>query len=414
MSDLLNPSASPSSLDEKKVLRLNRLPLLFVLLLVVTVLLLLVYAVYQRGQQAHTDVKETITESDTEMTRKKLLEGYDNVDFIQPPAETPPSPAASIGTPVQTQAMGAVPTVEKPPELSEEERLRLQQLRDMENYRRDSLLRAVTAPTVVDTGKASASEQSQGASSDAGNNPQRLTALQQLQQLANGVGGGGTGDDPNGQSDKDQFSKTTRTYGYSDKQREPLISPYVLRVGSFIPAIMVSGINSDLPGEIIAQVSQDVRDTATGQYVLVPQGTKIIGSYSNRISYGQERVLLAWHRLSFPDGSVLELGNMGGVDEAGFAGVTDQVDRHTVETFQNATLLSVLSAGVQASQADSGSGAAGGETASQQMAAALGQQWSQVGMEMVKKGMNRQPTLNVRPGFRFNVFINKDMILRPY
>lgn len=403
---LLRAETSPDSLDAN-VVRLNRYPLLILLGLGVVVVLLLVYSIYQRGASQQQDAgKEAVTETDTDASRKRLLEGYENLQFVEPLADATPLPTAGAAAPVADAAMVAPTEAPKPPEMSEEERLRLQQLRDLEAYRREAMMRAITAPTTVEAGK------SGGVQADAseGATAPRMSALEQLQKMA--VGAAGAGADPNGQANNEQFAATARTFGYSDKFREQPLSTNVLRVGTFIPAVMVSGINSDLPGDIIAQVSQDVRDTPTGNSVLIPQGTKIIGSYSNRVAYGQERVLLAWSRLSFPDGSVMELGNMGGMDEAGYAGVNDQVDRHTVETFQNATLISMLSAGAQMSQGSSTVG--GAESASQQMAAALGQQWSQVGMEMVRKGMERQPTLTVRPGFRFNVFINKDLLLEPY
>ena len=136
-------------------------------------------------------------------------------------------------------------------------------------------------------------------------------------------------------------------YKYSVSTRNPQLTPYEIRVGSIIPAVMVSGINSDLPGDIIAQVSQDIRDTKTGRFVLIPQGSKLIGRYDSHVAMGQERVMIAWYRLQFPDASTFDLDNMGAVDLAGYSGMHDQVNNPTWRLFKNAFLLSVIGAGAQ-------------------------------------------------------------------
>lgn len=174
---------------------------------------------------------------------------------------------------------------------------------------------------------------------------------------------------------------------------------------------MISGINSDLPGDIIAQVSQDVRDTRTGRYILIPQGSKLIGRYDSHIAMGQERVMIAWHRVQFPDASTLDLNNMGAVDLAGYAGMHDQVNHHTWRLFKNAFLLSVIGAGTQIAM---------GEESSHQNSplnvakSEMGRQFGQLGTEMIKRNLNIQPTLEIRSGYRFNVMVNKDLILPPY
>jgi type IV secretion system protein VirB10 len=176
---------------------------------------------------------------------------------------------------------------------------------------------------------------------------------------------------------------------------------------------MISGINSDLPGEIIAHVSQNVYDSATGEYLLIPQGTKLVGAYDSHVAIGQERVQVAWTRLNYPDSSTLDLGNMPGADQAGYGGFHDQVNNHFWKIFGDTLMLSLLSAGAQLSQPQTTS-ATGVPTAGQTVAASMGQQFAATGAEITKRNMQIQPTLEIRPGYQFNVMVAKDVILEPY
>ena len=175
---------------------------------------------------------------------------------------------------------------------------------------------------------------------------------------------------------------------------------------------MISGINSDLPGQIMAQVSQNVFDTVSGRKLLIPQGTRLVGSYDSFVAIGQERALVAWRRLIFPDGKSLELLNMGGADQGGYAGFNDQVNNHYTKIFGSAMLLSLVGAGYQLSQPQPRVGEA--LSSREIVAAQMGQQLSQVSSEMMRRNMQIQPTIEIRPGYRFNVMVNHDMILEPY
>lgn len=191
-------------------------------------------------------------------------------------------------------------------------------------------------------------------------------------------------------------------------------SQYELRAGYVIPATLISGINSELPGQIVAQVAQDISDTATGNYVLIPQGSRLIGSYSSDVAYGQERVLIAWQRIIYPDGKALDIGSMPGADSAGYSGFKDQVNNHYFRVFSSAFLMSGITAGVTLSQ-DNGSDGSNKQRASDALSEALGQQLGQVMVEMIRKNMNIAPTLEIRPGYRFNVIVTKDMTFsKPY
>lgn len=190
-------------------------------------------------------------------------------------------------------------------------------------------------------------------------------------------------------------------------------SPYELRAGFVVPATLISGINSDLPGQIMAQVSQNVYDTATGRHLLIPQGSRLVGSYSSDVAYGQSRVLVAWQRIVFPDGKAMDIGAMPGSDSAGYAGFNDKVNNHYFRLFASAFLMSGVTAGITLSQDTGGSGDR--QRASDALSEALGQQLGQVTAQLIAKNMNIAPTIEIRPGYRFNVIVTKDMTFsKPY
>ena len=201
-----------------------------------------------------------------------------------------------------------------------------------------------------------------------------------------------------------------------DSRPTPPRSPFTVLTTSVIPATLITGINSSLPGKIFGQVSQDVFDTATGKYLLIPQGTKLEGEYSSEVAYGQASVLVAWQRLVFPDGKTMDIGAMPGSNSAGYAGFTDQVNNHYARLFGSAILMSAISAGVALSQSTNQvAGTFGAPTTSSVLSATLGQQLGRVITQMISKNLNIAPTLEIRPGYRFNVTVTKDMVLaRPY
>ena len=179
-----------------------------------------------------------------------------------------------------------------------------------------------------------------------------------------------------------------------------------------MPAIMLSSITSDLPGQVMAQISQNIYDSATGRYLLIPQGTRLVGTYASDIAYGQNRVMMAWQRLIFPDGKTLDIGAMPGADQAGKAGFKDKVDNHYFRIFGSAILLSGVIAGVTLSQDDNGSSRdSDRQRASDALSEALGQTLGNAMAQMLQKNLNIAPTLEIRPGYRFNVMVTKDLVL---
>jgi type IV secretion system protein VirB10 len=191
-------------------------------------------------------------------------------------------------------------------------------------------------------------------------------------------------------------------------------SPYILQTGFVIPATLISGINSELPGQIMAQVSQNIFDSPIGKYRLIPQGSRLVGTYSSEVEFGQARVLVAWQRIVFPDGKTMDIGAIPGADGVGYAGFKDQVNNHYLRIFGSALIMSAIVAGTAYSQRDAG-GAFGRQNAGSIMSQSLGQQLGLVTANLIRKNMNISPTLEIRPGYRFNIIVTKDMVFnKPY
>lgn len=188
-------------------------------------------------------------------------------------------------------------------------------------------------------------------------------------------------------------------------------SPYEVRAGAVIPGLMLSGINSDLPGQIMAQVSQNVYDTATGKHLLIPQGTRMVGAYSSDVAFGQEGVLIAWQRLVFPDGKALDIGAMPGADMAGYSGFRDQVDHHLWRIYGSALFMSAITAGASLATDQGNNNATGYQqpSVSSELSSALGQQLGQTSAQIISKNLNIAPTVKIRPGYRFNIITVKDV-----
>lgn len=193
----------------------------------------------------------------------------------------------------------------------------------------------------------------------------------------------------------------------SDRLTAPA-SRYVLQAGAVIPAALVTGVRSDLPGQITAQVTENIYDSPTGRFLLIPQGSRLIGVYDSQIAFGQSRVLLAWSRLILPDGRSIVLERQPGADAAGYSGLEDEVDHHWLRLAGAAALSTILGVGIQL-------GTTGDENALIQALRRGGaQNLNQTGQQIVGRNLNIQPTLTIRPGFPVRVIITRDLILGPY
>ncbi len=227
-----------------------------------------------------------------------------------------------------------------------------------------------------------------------------------------------TYDQQNMQAQKKQFLETTEDKIediYNPHQLVTPISNYEIQAGNLIPAVLITAIDSSLPGEIVAQVRQNVFDSVTGQYLLIPKGSRLIGQYDSQISYGQERILIVFTRVIRPDGSSILLSKSTGIDMQGNAGMQGKVDNHWGKVLGAATLSTMLSvgAGVAGDNNFSNDNTYYRSSGQNAMLGAAGS-ISQTGNEIASRAINVQPTLTIPSGYEFNVIVNKDMILTPY
>ena len=209
------------------------------------------------------------------------------------------------------------------------------------------------------------------------------------------------------------FLKEAAENGYLAEVLKPKMGEYEITAGSVIPAVMLSGINSDLPGTIVAQTRQTVYATNDPNTVLIPQGARLIGRYSSDVAYGQERILAAWDEMILPNGSRISMRGMAAADGQGQSGIEDQVNNHFFKTWGSALLVSMLGVAAQQSQPQN-QGTLNTPSASAQAAAAAMNSLSEVGSKILQKNLNVSPTLQVRPGMTFNVMVNRSIILPSY
>lgn len=213
--------------------------------------------------------------------------------------------------------------------------------------------------------------------------------------------------DPNNQQHKlDFLNQPAARSTYNGFALQTPASPYEVLAGSVISASLITGINADLPGEVIAQVTENVFDTVTGQVLLIPQGSRLIGTYDSVVAFGQSRALVIWQRLIMPDGSSIQIENLPATDSAGYAGLEDEVDYHTWSLLKGVALATLVGVGSELSIGGDGD-------LIQAIRQSAQQNTSQAGQRLVEKDLNRQPTITVRPGWPLNVIVHKDLILRP-
>ncbi|GAB1717642.1 MAG: conjugal transfer protein TraI [Nitrobacter sp.] len=187
----------------------------------------------------------------------------------------------------------------------------------------------------------------------------------------------------------------------------PPASPFVLQAGAVIPAALITGIRSDLPGQITAQVTENIYDSPTGRILLVPQGTRIIGQYDNNVQFGQRRVLLVWNRLILPNGRSIVLERQPGADTAGYAGLEDGVDYHWWDLAKAAGLSTLLALGAELAVND--------EDRLLRAIRRGGQDTiNDTGQQIVRRQLQIAPTLTIRPGFPVRIVVTRDLVLEAY
>lgn len=223
--------------------------------------------------------------------------------------------------------------------------------------------------------------------------------------------------DQNMQDEKHAFMKANQRVedDYLSSHVDNPMSAFELQAGTIIPGVLVTGINSDLPGQITGQVRSNVYDSIAGKHLLVPQGAKMVGVYDSKVAYGQQRVLIAWQRIIFPNGQSMNLQGMPGVDLSGYSGFKDVVDNHYFKIFGSVVLVSALGAGAQLAQPAKESSPFAPPSVGQTLAQITGTNLANTSMMLTEKNINVQPTLEIRPGYQFNISVTKDMVFQgPY
>lgn len=429
--DNMSPESSPGDMKKTGVKRVNNLPLFIALgAFALFVAIIAMVAVKRSESQNEPPVPQKVSRdknTDTSSMAADIVAGHASgiIPSSLPPVVTETSmaiPVAMIDNP-DAPPMPARLQASMAPENPDIERIRQEKTQQFEEAVRakthielPSQMSATHANASPLTGNETEARLAEVRRQLAEMRRDDTTARYQarLQQIRAAMSGG---------SNMASESKSAFSGGSENSARwalnasiEAPRTPFELRAGAVIPGVMISGVKSSLPGQVIGQVSQNVYDTATGRFLLIPQGTRLVGVYSSDVSYGQDTVMIAWQRLVFPDGKALDMGSMPGADSAGFAGFHDKVNNHYFRTFASATLMSGVVAGVTYSQSrNQASNAFGPPTAGSVMSEALGQQLGQVTAQMIAKNLDIAPTLEIRPGFRFNVMVVKDLTFnKPY
>jgi len=381
-SSLLSADGAPESIRAAGVRRLNHIPLYLVGAVLVVVAFLVMWVALEKGQKQETKAED---HGGSASDFAASVVG-DRVGYAQPQQLATPTPAPT-----------PAPVIQPTPDPES-------------NARQKAFYEALFATSAVaDPNLAQANTQQQTAVS-----PEAAGRAIPLGTPAE-IGLPGVAPTPRDPNNLGTYNGAKDRWTLNSRP-EPPISPYVLQTGSVIPALLISAMESELPGTIIAQVSQDVYDTPTGNYLLIPQGSKLIGEYSNMIQYGQARIFVAWQRIVFPNGWTLDIGAMPGADRQGEAGFRDQVDNHFIRLFGSALLMSAISGGIALSQNQGqGYGAYEAPNAGSVLSAALGQQLGAATAALLQKNLSIPPTLKIRQGFRFNIIAVKDLVFdRPY
>jgi type IV secretion system protein VirB10 len=214
--------------------------------------------------------------------------------------------------------------------------------------------------------------------------------------------------DPNGQQRKADFvGATDRTGDINPHALVPAPSPYTLMAGSVISASLITGLNSDLPGLVTAQVSENAYDSVTGRILLIPQGSRLVGSYDSVVAFGQKRALIVWQRIVLPDGSSMTIDNVPATDPSGYTGLQDKVDFHTWALLKGVALSTLLGVGSQLT-------VTGESDLVQAIREATQQNVSRAGDQLTSRNLNIQPTITIRPGATVRLVVHKDLILAPW
>lgn len=409
--------------------RVNRLPVIVVIVLLVVFLGIIFFGLASRGLYfGKGNGPDTSSGNPASTYADQIKRGVTDGIIGEPQQQTTfqPTPietkqaeeeAANPFTPQPEERQGQGRGAELEPEAVWRARLAREQqeqvLREQQRQRmarmqaRDS---AYDAPLAIDRGKLDTRPEKDESAGGRTTTAAASANASDLYAAALRAGLGGQNVDPNGQNSKeDFFNADLKDLGYLPNRVVPQQSLYELKRGSVIPATLITGINSDLPGRITAQVSQNVYDSATGHRLLIPQGTKLFGRYDSKVSFGQSRVLVVWSDIIFPNGSTLQIGGMAGTDAEGYGGFNDKVNNHYLKTFGSAVMIAVIGTGIDMAVPES-STLATQDTASDAARRNFAETFGRVADRTIQRNMDVQPTLEIRPGYKFNVLVDQDII----
>lgn len=405
--------------------RLNRLPIVLAIVLVIVFFAVIFYGLTSRGLYFRRDAGLDSASSTPASTFADALKKGISNGIIGDPSDAPtfqPAPpqqeAPKQPNPFADRQRDRPAESQLEPEVLWRARLdreaHEQYLRELQRQRMARVQAngaAYDSPLAVNLAKLQASAASANATTPgnaSSSGPAGRTS--DLYAAALRAGFGTQNIDPNGQGAKeDFFNADLKKLGYLPNKVVAPTSAYELKRGSVIPATLITGINSDLPGRITAQVSQNVYDSATGHLLLIPQGAKLMGRYDSKISFGQSRVLVVWTDIIFPNGSTLQIGGMSGTDAEGYGGFTDEVDNHYFKVFGSAILVAAIGAGIDMSMPAS-SPYGYQQTPTDAARNSFAESFGRVAEQTISKNLNVQPTLKIRPGYVFNILVDQDMV----
>lgn len=427
MTQSLKLGGAPEEAEGRGIRRLNRLPIILAIVLIIVFFAVVFYGLTSRGlyfrraagvDTASSNPASTYADQLKKGVSNGIIGDQQEAQTFQPAPPLPdaPKPASNpfSGRP-QTESRSGSQL--EPEELwrarldreAHEQYLRERQRQRMARVQANGA--AYDSPLAINGSKLQTSSAAiSNAAPSTMTTPSSARGASDLYAAALRAGFGSQNIDPNAQSAKeDFFNADLKKLGYLSNKVVAPTSVYELKRGSVIPATLITGINSDLPGRITAQVSQNVYDSATGHQLLIPQGAKLLGRYDSKISFGQSRVLVVWTDIVFPNGSTLQIGGMAGTDPEGYGGFNDQVDNHYFQVFGSAILIAAIGAGIDMSvPASSPYGYR--QTPSDSARNSFAETFGRVVEQTISKNMNVQPTLEIRPGYVFNVLVDQDMV----
>ncbi|MBS7546453.1 IncP-type conjugal transfer protein TrbI [Ancylobacter oerskovii] len=414
--------------DDPGIRRINRLPIAIVIVLFLAFLAVIFYGLTSRGLYIRGGTGLDQTSGAPASTYADQLKRGVSDGIIGEPAPAQPfqpqpvveTKGPSVSNPFSPQSSPAAP--QKAPALEPEEVWRARLEREQEEqywreYQRQQMARiqageaAYDAPLALDRGKLEARTGTTGPSAAPARGVTRSAPAADLYGAAVAAGLAEQNRDPNGQTQKEAFLNTDlKEAGYLPNRVVPQQSLYELKRGSVIPATLITGINSDLPGRITAQVSQNVYDSATGHRLLIPQGAKLFGRYDSKVSFGQSRVLVVWTDIVFPNGSTLQIGGMAGTDAEGYGGFKDKVDNKYLQTFGSAILIALIGTGIDLAIPQNQNNFSNDMTPEDAARINFAETFGRAAEQTINKNLDVQPTLEIRPGYRFNVLVDQDVI----